>query len=59
MRYVIVDLEATCWESRKSIEQMEIIEIGAVILKSSQGPIVGEFNAFVKPVIDSVLSEFS
>ena len=58
MRYVIVDLEATCWESRKSIEQMEIIEIGAVILKSSQGPIVGEFNAFVKPVIDSVLSEF-
>lgn len=58
MRYVIVDLEATCWEGGLNIEQMEIIEIGAVILESSTGPILEEFNAFVRPVIHPVLSEY-
>jgi len=58
MRYVIVDLEATCWEGGSNIEIMEIIEIGAVILESSQGPAVEEFSAFVKPVIEPILSDF-
>jgi 3'-5' exoribonuclease 1 len=58
MRYIIVDLEATCWEGGKTSDQMEIIEIGAVILESSIGPILEEFNVFVKPVIHPVLSEY-
>lgn len=58
MRYVIVDLEATCWESGSNLERMEIIEIGAVILQSSTGPILDEFNAFVRPVIHQQLSEY-
>lgn len=58
MRYVIVDLEATCWEGRSNLERMEIIEIGAVILESNMGPILEEFNAFVRPVIHPELSEY-
>lgn len=58
MRYVIVDLEATCWEGGSNIERMEIIEIGAVTLESSHGPAGEEFSAFVKPVIEPMLSEY-
>ena len=58
MRYVIVDLEATCWEGGSNIEKMEIIEIGAIILQSSQGPARSEFSAFVKPVIEPILSDY-
>lgn len=58
MRYVIVDLEATCWETRTNIEDMEIIEIGAVILESSTGTIGDEFSEFVKPVVHTELSNF-
>lgn len=58
MRYVIVDLEATCWEKREIFRESEIIEIGAVILESSTGPIGEEFATFVKPIIESKLSEF-
>jgi len=58
MRYIIVDLEATCWESRVTIEQMEIIEIGAVLLGASSGPIGEEFSEFVRPVILPLLSEY-
>lgn len=56
MKYVIVDLEATCWEGVRAVG--EIIEIGAVILASSRGPIVAEFDEFVKPVANPVLSTF-
>jgi len=58
MRYVIVDLEATCWEGGANIERMEIIEIGAVMLGSNTGPILEEFNTFVKPVDHPVLSDY-
>jgi len=58
MRYVIVDLEATCWEGGANIERMEIIEIGAVTLESNTGPILEEFNTFVKPVDHPVLSDY-
>ena len=58
MRYIIVDLEATCWEGRSNTDRMEIIEIGAVILESSHGPVVEEFSAFVKPVIEPMLSDY-
>jgi 3'-5' exoribonuclease 1 len=58
MRYVIVDLEATCWERGTSPARMEIIEIGAVLLESSAGQASREFACFVKPVVEPELSDF-
>lgn len=60
MRYIVVDLEATCWEKmgRKDRDRQEIIEIGAVALASSEGPIVSEFDAFVHPVVHPQLSDY-
>lgn len=58
VRYLIVDLEATCWGTPISREETEIIEIGAVMVESEIGPFVDEFAAFVKPVLHPVLSDF-
>ena len=58
MIYIIVDLEATCWEGKSPIEKMEIIEIGAVRLESSTGNITQEFQSFIKPVASQKLSDF-
>ncbi len=51
---IILDLEATCSE-KKDIEN-EIIEIGAV--KIIDGKVVDTFDAFVKPVLNPVLTDF-
>lgn len=58
MRYVIVDLEATCWETGNNPKRMEIIEIGAVLLASSSGPVESDFASFVRPVVSRKLSDF-
>lgn len=58
MRYVVVDLEATGWEGASGSPKMEIIEIGAVQLASSGGPVDDEFSSFVRPVVEPRLSEF-
>ena len=58
MRYVIVDLEATCWEKGTHPGRMEIIEIGAVLLPSAEGAPVREFGEFVRPIQEPVLSKF-
>ena len=58
MRYVVVDLEATCWLKGSTRDRMEIIEIGAVQLSSAAGPAVNEFGAFVRPVLEPILSDF-
>src|SRR6185436_2442801 len=58
MRYVIVDLEATCWENTRNTDRMEIIEIGAVLLLSTLNEPVSEFNRFVRPVVETKLSDF-
>ncbi len=58
MQYVIVDLEATCWEKGTSPDRMETIEIGAVFLESASGPASREFARFIKPVVEPNLSEF-
>ena len=58
MNYVIVDLEATCWESNQTRERMEIIEIGAVLMRSSSSEPSGEFAQFVKPIAEPTLSDF-
>jgi inhibitor of KinA sporulation pathway (predicted exonuclease) len=57
MQYIIVDLEATCWDGG-SRERMEIIEIGAVRLASAEGPTDGEFARFVHPIAEPILSDF-
>src|SRR5579863_6643984 len=58
MRYVIVDLEATCWKDSRNTDRMEIIEIGAVYLESACGPVRDEFERFVRPLAEPELSDF-
>ncbi len=56
MKYIIFDLEATCWEE-KHRHVSEIIEIGALKINNNK-EIVDEFNAFIKPILQPQLSEF-
>ncbi len=58
MNYIIVDLEATCWQKGTSPFKMEIIEIGAVKLDGKTLEITDEFSSFVNPVINPELSDF-
>jgi len=57
MNYIILDLEATCWESKNKRDQNEIIEIGALKI-DSDGYIVSEFCEFIKPILNPDLSDF-
>jgi 3'-5' exoribonuclease 1 len=56
--YIIVDLEATCWEENVEVSQMEIIEIGAVRLSGEALSETSEFDRFVRPTRSPVLSSF-
>jgi 3'-5' exoribonuclease 1 len=57
--YLIVDLEATCSEdSTVPRDEMEIIEIGAVMLSARTFEVESEFQTFVRPVRHSQLTEF-
>lgn len=56
MKYIILDLEATCWEKRDK-QPNEIIEIGAVCINEEK-QIISEFNRFVKPTVHTMLSDF-
>ena len=58
VRYIVVDLEATCWEKDSTPERMEIIEIGAVCLIPGAPEPASEFGAFVRPIVSPILSEF-
>lgn len=57
-KYVVFDLEATCWmiNAPKGFKN-EIIEIGAVKL-DYQGNQIGEFSKFAKPKIFPIISDF-
>ena len=68
---LIIDLEATCWdtnsplathqEKEKQSKEMETIEIGATLLtvvEKKKLEVVKSFSQFVKPVINSTLSDF-
>ncbi len=57
MDLIVVDLEATCWDTSRPRSQMEIIEIGAVRLDAAL-TIVDEFACFVRPVVEPKLSQF-
>lgn len=58
-RYLVLDLEATCC-NKETIKrhQMEIIEIGAVMVEAQGLTVIDEFQIFVKPVHFPVLTEF-
>lgn len=56
---LIIDLEATCCDQGSvPREEMEIIEIGAVMMDSRSFVVVGEFQRFVRPVRHPVLTLF-
>lgn len=56
MNYIVVDLEATCWDGWDK-SQNETIEIGAVLVNSKK-EIVSEFCEFIKPLKNPILSDF-
>jgi len=56
MNYIVLDLEATCWQNKRH-QPNEIIEIGAVCIDENE-TILDEFVTFVKPQIHPILSDF-
>ncbi|PCI32082.1 MAG: exonuclease [Elusimicrobia bacterium] len=56
--YIIVDLEATCWETGQHTNRMEIIEIGAVRIDSKTKEPLDDFSIFVHPTEEPTLSDF-
>jgi inhibitor of KinA sporulation pathway (predicted exonuclease) len=56
MKYIVFDLEATCWKTHDHSPN-EIIEIGAVCIDDKKQTL-GEFCTFIKPVIHPILSDF-
>jgi len=57
MNYIIYDLEATCWQGRPPGYVSEIIEIGAIRI-NGYGEVTGEYNRFIKPILNPTLSAF-
>ncbi len=57
--YLIIDLEATCCDQRSfPRNQMEIIEIGAVMVARKGLAVVDEFQTFIQPVRNPQLTAF-
>lgn len=56
MRFIILDLEATCTDNRNIYFDNETIEIGAVKIENKQ--IIGEFQSFIRPVVNVELTNF-
>jgi inhibitor of KinA sporulation pathway (predicted exonuclease) len=57
--FLIIDLEATCSEDNTvPRHEMEIIEIGAVMLNSVTWEIDAEFQQFIQPVRNPQLTDF-
>lgn len=54
--FIIYDLEATCWRSRRP-RKVEVIEIGAVKVNDKL-EIIDEFCEFVKPKLHPEVSDF-
>ncbi len=56
---ILFDLEATCWEDKEFQKvNFEIIEIGAVKFDCKSFDVIDEFQTFVKPVRNTVLSNY-
>lgn len=56
---LVIDLEATCCDQQTiTRSEMEIIEIGAVMVELQNLSVVSEFQTFVKPVRHPFLTQF-
>jgi inhibitor of KinA sporulation pathway (predicted exonuclease) len=57
--FLVIDLEATCCD-KKTIQrhEMEIIEIGAVMVDAKNLTAVSEFQTFIKPLRNPILTQF-
>lgn len=55
---VVLDFESTCWEAQGGTPKPEIIEFPAVLLSLHSGEVVAEFQQYVKPQEQPVLSPF-
>lgn len=53
-----IDLEATCDATQLPISEREIIEIGAVVIKTDGYRKMGEFQSFVRPVKTEKLTDY-
>jgi len=57
--YLIIDLEATCCnKGRVKREEMETIEIGAVVIDAYTLKVVDEYEIFIKPILNPTLTSF-
>lgn len=57
--YLIIDVEATCCDQGTiHRKEMEIIEIGAVMVEASELSIVDDFVTFINPVRNPILTKF-
>lgn len=57
--YLVLDLEATCCnQGTIKRHEMEIIEIGAVMVEAQSLTIMDKFQTFIRPVRYSILTEF-
>lgn len=57
--FLILDLEATCCDKGTiKRHQMEIIEIGSVMVEAQTLAIIDRFQSFIKPVRHPVLTDF-
>jgi inhibitor of KinA sporulation pathway (predicted exonuclease) len=58
-KYLVIDLEATCsQDGTVPRDEMEIIEIGAVLVESEEFKIVDQLSFFVRPVRHPKLTDF-
>ena len=57
--FLVLDLEATCSDKKQiSRQEMEIIEIGAVMVEAENLTTIDEFQTFIKPVRNPLLTDF-
>ncbi|XGW00740.1 MAG: exonuclease domain-containing protein (plasmid) [Leptolyngbya sp. BL-A-14] len=57
--YLVLDLEATCCDQETiKRHQMEIIEIGTVMVAAQSMSVIDEFQTFIKPVRYPILTQF-
>ncbi len=57
MNFIVYDLEATCWQGDALGKRSEVIEIGALRF-NGYGELTGEYNRFIKPKLNPILSAY-
>ena len=56
---LLVDLEATCWESNKGrVHEMEAIEFGGMVVRIHDRSLVTEFSTYIRPRVHPKLSDY-